>query len=293
MVYSASAIPASQSARLGHDEFYYLKRQLVARPGSASGSSSLALRLGHARASRALAYPLLGVTRPPRSCSSRSSARRAGGAQRWIPLGPLQFQPAEVAKVALVLYLARSLARKRREGPRSSRSASSRTCSSTGALVGAVPVAERLRHRRHPRSSCSSRCSSRRARGSRTSSAPRLLALPVACHAREVDAVPHASACCAFLDPSATATAPASSSGSRCSAPRTAAGSARGSARARGSSSTCRRRTPTSSSRSSPRRPGSLGIAAARRALRASSCGAACARRSRVGRRSAATRRSA
>jgi cell division protein FtsW (lipid II flippase) len=32
--------------------------------------------------------------------------KSAGGAQRWIPLGPLMFQPAEAAKVALVLYLA-------------------------------------------------------------------------------------------------------------------------------------------------------------------------------------------
>jgi len=38
--------------------------------------------------------------------------KSAGGAQRWLPLGPVQFQPAEAAKIALVLYLARSLARK-------------------------------------------------------------------------------------------------------------------------------------------------------------------------------------
>ena len=39
--------------------------------------------------------------------------RVAGGARRWIPLGIVNFQPAELAKVALVLYLARSLARQR------------------------------------------------------------------------------------------------------------------------------------------------------------------------------------
>jgi cell division protein FtsW len=37
----------------------------------------------------------------------------AGGARRWIDLGFIRFQPAEAAKVILVLYLARSLARKR------------------------------------------------------------------------------------------------------------------------------------------------------------------------------------
>jgi cell division protein FtsW len=36
-----------------------------------------------------------------------------GGAQRWVALGPLSFQPSELAKVALVLYLAASLERKR------------------------------------------------------------------------------------------------------------------------------------------------------------------------------------
>jgi cell division protein FtsW len=36
-----------------------------------------------------------------------------GGAQRWVALGPLSFQPSELAKVALVLYLAASLDHKR------------------------------------------------------------------------------------------------------------------------------------------------------------------------------------
>jgi cell division protein FtsW len=109
MVYSASAIPASQSARLGHDEFYYLKRQLVAA-ALGVGLLLLALRLGTRRIA-ALAYPILGVT-VLTLLLVPLVGKSAGGAQRWIPLGPVQFQPAEAAKVALVLYLARSLARK-------------------------------------------------------------------------------------------------------------------------------------------------------------------------------------
>jgi len=34
------------------------------------------------------------------------------GAKRWIPLGPLTFQPVEIAKLALIAYLASSLGRK-------------------------------------------------------------------------------------------------------------------------------------------------------------------------------------
>lgn len=105
-VYSASAVAAGR--RLG-DEFHYLKRQLLS---AAIGFALLAaaLRLGHKKVA-ALAYPILAVTFFS-LVAVKFVGKTAGGAQRWIPLGPLNFQPAEAAKVALVLYLARSLAKK-------------------------------------------------------------------------------------------------------------------------------------------------------------------------------------
>lgn len=63
---------------------------------------------------RRLAYPLLAPTLLvlilvliPGIGLSR------GGARRWLPLGGFAFQPAELAKLCLVLYLAHSLAKKK------------------------------------------------------------------------------------------------------------------------------------------------------------------------------------
>ncbi len=109
MVYSASAIQASR--QMG-DEFYFLKRQGVA---FAIGLSLLlvALKMGYRRMA-AWAYPLLAFTFLTLILVLVPGIGRvAGGARRWINLGIVNFQPAELAKVVLVLYLAHSLSRKR------------------------------------------------------------------------------------------------------------------------------------------------------------------------------------
>lgn len=63
---------------------------------------------------RRLAYPLLAVAVLLMiAVLVPGVGARRSGAQRWFPLGPLSFQPSEVAKFAVVLYLAASLARKR------------------------------------------------------------------------------------------------------------------------------------------------------------------------------------
>jgi cell division protein FtsW len=109
MVYSASAVTAA--ARF-HDSFHFLWRQLVA---VALGVCvlALALKVGYRRAER-LAYPFLVATVISLVLVLVPSiGHMAGGARRWINLGLLSFQPAEAAKLALVLYLAHSLAKKR------------------------------------------------------------------------------------------------------------------------------------------------------------------------------------
>jgi cell division protein FtsW len=109
MVYSASAVVAAE--RVGN-QFHFLERQLVAA-GVGLLLLLAALKLGHARVAL-LAYPLLAATVVLMVLVTVPGVgQRAGGAQRWLDLGLFRFQPAEAAKVVLVLYLARSLARKR------------------------------------------------------------------------------------------------------------------------------------------------------------------------------------
>jgi cell division protein FtsW len=111
MVFSASAVTALAKYR---DAFHFLTRQLVAM---AIGLALLvaALRWGYRRAER-LAYPFLALTTVLLVLVLVPFVgRMAGGARRWINLGVLSFQPAEAAKLALVLYLAHSLAKKREQ----------------------------------------------------------------------------------------------------------------------------------------------------------------------------------
>jgi len=104
-IYSATA--AEGLTRLGNAA-HFLERQLafVALGGLAMW---LAARADYRRL-RDWTYPLLLIAlalllvtlgMPPRN-----------GARRWIPLGPFTFQPVEIAKLALVTYLAFSLDRK-------------------------------------------------------------------------------------------------------------------------------------------------------------------------------------
>ena len=41
------------------------------------------------------------------------TGRLTHGAQRWIRLGPIQFQPSEIAKVGIILYFADSISKKK------------------------------------------------------------------------------------------------------------------------------------------------------------------------------------
>jgi len=108
MVYSASAVYAD--VRLG-DGLFFFKRQLA---GAALGVCALlfALHLGHARFGKLSALLLLFVIVLLVALHVPGLGHAAGGARRWMKIGPLQFQPSELAKIAFVLWLSRSLARR-------------------------------------------------------------------------------------------------------------------------------------------------------------------------------------
>jgi cell division protein FtsW len=109
MVYSSSSIMA---ATRFDDGFFFLKRQGI---HALAGFLVMAviMRIDYHRL-RCLAVPLL------LTCGALlvlvlvpGIGSQAGGASRWIRVGGINFQPAELAKVALVLYMAHSLAKKK------------------------------------------------------------------------------------------------------------------------------------------------------------------------------------
>jgi cell division protein FtsW len=108
MVYSASAIVAAE--RFG-DPFYFLRRQLVWVALGGLGLWAM-LRLDYRRLERGVVPLLVAavlllvlVLVPP-------FGQEINGTRRWIRLGPLSLQPVELAKLALVLYLAAFFARR-------------------------------------------------------------------------------------------------------------------------------------------------------------------------------------
>lgn len=108
MVYSSSSIMAADRY---HDGFYFLKRQGLFALGG-FGLMALAMRIDYHHL-RKLAVPglilcaflLLLVLVP-------GVGSKIGGAARWIRIAGFSFQPSEAVKLALVFYMAHSLAKK-------------------------------------------------------------------------------------------------------------------------------------------------------------------------------------
>ena len=107
MVYSASAIEATVRF---HDAQFFLKRQAVYAV-LALFALWITSRVDYRRI-KVLTYPVLGTVIVLLAATVAGFGHRAGNAYRWIALGPVHIQPSEMAKLAIVLWLAYSLSKK-------------------------------------------------------------------------------------------------------------------------------------------------------------------------------------
>ena len=107
MVYSASAV---EGALRHHDPQFFLVRQAV-YVVAGLGVLGLTSRVDYHRLNK-LTYLFLGSAVLMLIVVLTRVGHAAGGAARWISIGPVHIQPAEVTKLALVLWLAYSLAKK-------------------------------------------------------------------------------------------------------------------------------------------------------------------------------------
>lgn len=108
MVYSASYIYAQEKTG---DGYFFIKKQL------AMGAVGIALCLSVCRIDyrrwMGWAYPFLGVAIVLLALTLIPGiGTRVGGAKRWIRLGAMNFQPGELAKFAVIFFVAGQLYRK-------------------------------------------------------------------------------------------------------------------------------------------------------------------------------------
>jgi cell division protein FtsW len=107
MVYSASAVDATTRF---HDGQFYLKRQAVYAV-MALVALWVASRIDFRRL-KMLTYPSLLAVAGMLVLTISGFGHRAGNADRWLNIGPVHLQPAELAKLAIVMWLAYSLSKK-------------------------------------------------------------------------------------------------------------------------------------------------------------------------------------
>jgi len=107
MVYSASAVYASNT--FGNGTHFLVRQTIFAALGLGALVFFTYFKIEWLRAST---YPVLLLAVVLMLAVALGLGRSAGGATRWLPIGPVNVQPAELAKLAMILWLAHSLAKK-------------------------------------------------------------------------------------------------------------------------------------------------------------------------------------
>ncbi|MFN0182977.1 MAG: putative lipid II flippase FtsW [Aquabacterium sp.] len=111
MVYSASiALPDSRKFA-NYAPTHFLMRQAVAI-GIGLVLAAVALRIPVARWEQAAPWLFAGALVLLALVLLPMVGKGANGARRWMPLGPINFQPSELAKLAMALYAASYMVRK-------------------------------------------------------------------------------------------------------------------------------------------------------------------------------------
>ncbi|MBE9536076.1 MAG: putative lipid II flippase FtsW [Proteobacteria bacterium] len=109
MVYSASSIIADKRF---HDSFMFLKKHII-YAFIAIGAMLVVARIDY-QVMRKLATPILFFALALLVLLLIPGVgTEAGGATRWLRFGPLSLQPSEVAKLAVIIFLANSFANKK------------------------------------------------------------------------------------------------------------------------------------------------------------------------------------
>lgn len=106
-IYDASFVRASQTKFLGNDPQYFLKRQVMWAVVGAVLMAAAAM-IPYWKLER-----MAGVVMALALISLAAVfviGHYSHGATRWLRLGPIRVQPSEIAKVALVLFMAREIA---------------------------------------------------------------------------------------------------------------------------------------------------------------------------------------
>jgi cell division protein FtsW len=107
MVYSASAVYANN---MFGDGYHFLLRQTI------FAAAAFVVLIVSTRVNISLlrrsTYPVLLIAVVLMVAVALGLGRNAGGATRWLAVGPVNVQPAELAKLAMIMWLAHSLAKK-------------------------------------------------------------------------------------------------------------------------------------------------------------------------------------